>query len=67
MIQSLDVIEAIRNKRNHNISRPIYLHRPVTRDVSWHPHLPLMTSTSWSGPHLDSGAIVCHSYKEPDH
>ncbi|PKY50398.1 WD40 repeat-like protein [Rhizophagus irregularis] len=67
IIQSLDVIEAIRNERNRNTSRPIYLHRPVTRDVSWHPHLPLMTSTSWSGPHRDSGVIVCHSYKEPDH
>ncbi|GES76587.1 WD repeat protein [Rhizophagus clarus] len=67
VVQSLDVIEAIRNERNRNTSQLIYLHRPVTRDVSWHPHLPLMTSTSWSGPHVSSGVIVCHSYKEPDH
>ena len=65
-MQSLDVVKAMHNKRNHYRSQPIHLHRPVIRDVSWHPHLPIMISTSWSGPHLSSGVLVLHSYKESD-
>jgi len=64
IVQTLDVAEAIREKLNNNRTR--YQLRPVTRDVSWHPYLPIMTSTSWAGYYLNSGVLVCHSYKEPD-
>ncbi|KAJ3333672.1 hypothetical protein HDU93_008425, partial [Gonapodya sp. JEL0774] len=32
----------------------------VTRDVSMHPYLPVLVSTSWCGPEGDEGAVVVH-------
>ncbi|KAI9092419.1 WD40-repeat-containing domain protein [Phlyctochytrium arcticum] len=36
----------------------------VTRDVSWHPELPCIVSTSWCGPRGAQGALVKHEYGE---
>ncbi|CAG8534145.1 7320_t:CDS:10 [Ambispora leptoticha] len=68
IIQKLDVDAAV--PRNAEPRRPRrtsgYYDRPVTRDVSWHPYLPILTSTSWSGADQNMGVIICHSYNEPE-
>ncbi|RUP46288.1 hypothetical protein BC936DRAFT_147120 [Jimgerdemannia flammicorona] len=34
------------------------------RDVSWHPHLPIIMSTSWSGARKHAGIILRHGWEE---
>ncbi|RKP11028.1 WD40-repeat-containing domain protein, partial [Thamnocephalis sphaerospora] len=34
----------------------------VVRDVSWHPHLPVIASTTWRGRNGTNGSIVVHTY-----
>ncbi|ORX93571.1 WD40 repeat-like protein [Basidiobolus meristosporus CBS 931.73] len=55
VVQILDVGEAI----DPSI---VGLRRAVARDVSWHPYLPIVTSTSWYGTEGASGTIVQHDY-----
>ncbi|TPX62557.1 hypothetical protein PhCBS80983_g00336 [Powellomyces hirtus] len=38
----------------------------VTRDCSWHPHLPYMISTSWCGVGGAFGAAIVHEYMHED-
>ncbi|CAI2179443.1 2916_t:CDS:10 [Funneliformis geosporum] len=64
LVQSLNVVEAIQDEYSLQ-RRNRFQQESVIRDVSWHPYLPIMTSTSWSDTAF-SGVIVQHSYKGPD-
>ncbi|ORY07976.1 WD40 repeat-like protein [Basidiobolus meristosporus CBS 931.73] len=57
IVQTLNVGAATSRDSTRPISR-----RAVTRDVSWHPYLPKIVSTSWHGSHDNSGSIVQHQY-----
>ncbi|CAJ0745438.1 4474_t:CDS:10 [Entrophospora sp. SA101] len=41
----------------YNGRNELLLYRPVTRDASWHPYLPIISSTNWSGSNLTLGTI----------
>ncbi|KAK9729338.1 hypothetical protein K7432_000381 [Basidiobolus ranarum] len=57
IVQTLNVGAAT----SQDLSRPTS-RRAVTRDVSWHPYLPKIISTSWHGSHDTLGSVVQHQY-----
>ncbi|KAB5562914.1 WD40 repeat-like protein [Coniochaeta sp. 2T2.1] len=36
----------------------------LVRDVGWHPNLPMLVASSWTGATMDGGAATVHGYNE---
>lgn len=36
----------------------------LVRDVSWHPHAPMLVASSWNGAYSGNGTVTVHSYND---